>query len=96
MSQGQPQKNVERFRMVVKGKEIQTQNGPKNMWNEIGQISVFSQFPIPDDLSFSIEINHMPGAQVNGFKRQQNQQQGQYQQPQGQQQYNQGQQGGGY
>lgn len=77
-------RQAKRFRMCVKGREMPDgKGGTKNHWAEIGQLTVFADGPVPEGLSFAIEVNHMPGAQVNAFEiqpRQQQQQQGGYQQ----------------
>lgn len=61
-------RQCKRFRICAKGREITNSQGiKKNLWLELGQISVFSDQPLPEAVSFSVELNTMPNQQINAF-----------------------------
>lgn len=83
----QQKRQAKRFRIMAKGRMIPDgQGGEKPLWLELGQITAFSVNPLPEDLSFSVEINHMPGEKLSAFpveRKGQGGNQGGYQQNQG-------------
>ena len=41
--------------------------GEKPLWLEVGQITAFTNEPLAQETSFSVEMNHMPNVQINAF-----------------------------
>ena len=83
----QQKRQAKRFRIMAKGRMIPDgQGGEKPLWLEIGQITAFSANPLPKDVSFSVEVNQMPGNPLSAFpveRKGQGGNQGVYQQNQG-------------
>lgn len=58
-------KQFKRLRLTVKGDENKKQPG-KHFYNEVGFATVFSDSPIPDDLTMMVDI-HLLEKSISGF-----------------------------
>lgn len=58
-------KQFKRLRLTVKGDENKKQPG-KHFYNEVGFATVFSDSPIPDDLTMMVDI-HLLEKAISGF-----------------------------
>ncbi len=68
-------KNRKQFTLSTCSREYEDKENPgktKKYYGQLGSATVFSDTPLPDDLSISVELSHMPRekiyTQLNDFK----------------------------